>query len=334
MKIRNKLTLRYAAVTVAVFALFVSAIHLLTISNIITITILSIVCIVAIVLAGYVLAGKAMSPFEKMVDDVENISESNLDRRLTQEKRRDELGELAQTFNEMLDRLEKSFDSQKMFVSNISHELRTPLAAMIAEIELALMRERTNQEYQEVMNNILTDAHRMERLSKGLLDLARAGYDPSKITKENIRLDEALLDARDALIKHNKGYSINLIFDQEADDENLITVFGNEYLLKTAFINLMENNCKFSENNASIVNISFWEENSIIRFSDTGIGVSADNIGKMFDPFFRGENSTQAQGHGIGMTLVSRIIALHDGNISVRSSKGEGTVFVVSMPHV
>jgi signal transduction histidine kinase len=246
--------------------------------------------------------------------------------------KQDELDVLAETFNEMLNRLEKSYDSQKMFVSNISHELRTPLAAIIADIELALRYEHMPQECTEIMENVLNDARRMERLSYGLLDLARTGYDTAKIAKDEIRLDEALLNARDTVMKNHKDFTVELIFNEEIDDEKQITVFGNEYLLKTAFVNLIENNCKFSPNKTSTIRISACDGNSVIRFSDNGIGMSEEEIGKIFTPFFRGDN--QAEGYGIGMALVNRILLLHKGEIVVHSGKGEGTVFVVSLKHV
>jgi len=240
----------------------------------------------------------------------------------------------AKRAEELQERLEKSFDSQKMLVSGISHELRTPLASMIAELEFTLTKQRTLQEYEDILKNVLHDARRIESLSKGLLDLARTEYNASEIVKEEVRLDETLLNVRDMVIKNNKDFSVNLIFDQETSDERQITVFGNEYLLKTAFINLIENNCKYSANKTSIVNIAFWNNNSIIRFSDTGTGIDKNEIDRIFAPFYRGENKNQAQGYGIGMALVSRILLLHNGKIAVHSSKGEGTVFVVSLPHV
>jgi signal transduction histidine kinase len=264
---------------------------------------------------------------------VEHISDFNTDVRLVvNNKKDDELSILAKTFNQMLNRLENSYDSQKMFLSNISHELRTPLAAVIADIELALRYEHTPQEQTQIMENVLDDARRMERLSKSLLDLARTGYDTTKIAKEEVRLDETLLSARDMVMKSNKDFVVKLIFDNETDDDKQITVFGNEYLLKTAFVNLIENNCKFSENKTSVISISSHDGNSIIRFSDNGVGMSEDEIEKIFTPFYRGEN--QAQGYGIGMALVNRILLLHNGKIDIQSKKGEGTVFVVNLRHI
>ena len=290
--------------------------------------------ILIIVLAGYFLARAALSPVAKIIEEVEEISDFNTEARLPIAVSKDELSDLSQTFNDMLNRLEKSYDSQKMFVSNISHELRTPLAAVIADIELALRYEHTPQEYTNIMENVLSDARRMERLSLGLLDLARTEYDTTKITKEEIRLDEALLSARNTVMKSHKDFTVELIFDNETDDEKQITFFGNEYLLKTTFVNLIENNCKFSANKTSTVSISSHSGNSIICFSDNGIGMSPDETEKVFTPFYRGENQVQVQGYGIGMALVNRIVLLHNGKIEIQSKKGEGTVFTVVLKHV
>ncbi len=293
-----------------------------------------IIGIMLLAFIGYMLARGALSPVARIVDEVEAITESNLHTRLATKGSMDELGELATTFNDMLNRLEKSFDTQKMFVSNVSHELRTPMSALITELELALLKNRTEEEYKQVITQALEDARRMEKLSSGLLDLAKASYDPQQISMRPVRLDELLLDARELVMKANKKYFVNILFEQEIEDENVITVPGNEYLLKIAFTNLIENNCKFSDNNTSNIHISYYNENTILRFSDTGIGISEKDINNILLPFERGENKTYTQGNGIGMTLVQKILMLHRGSIEINSHKGEGTVFVVKLPHV
>lgn len=291
--------------------------------------------LISLGILGYLLARSALSPVSKIVNEVDSITETNLNTRLVVVNPHDELGELSVTFNRMLDRLEQSFISQKMFVSNVAHELRTPLAALTAELEVSLLRHRrTEEEYRTVIGNALEDAKQLKQLITGLLDLAKANYDPSQIVMEEIRLDELLLDAREMVLKVNSAYTIELIFDQIAEDDRMITIRGNEYLLKIAFANLMENNCKFSDNHTSYANISFYEDHSIIRFSDIGVGISEEEIDKMFTPFYRGENSNRIKGKGIGMALVQRIIKLHKGTIDVRSHIGEGTVFVIEIPHI
>lgn len=283
---------------------------------------------------GYLLARGALAPVSDMVDEVERITASNLDTRVPVRYENDELGELAVTFNRMLDGLERSFDAQKMFVSNISHELRTPMAALVAELELALLKDRTPEEYKIAIRNVLSDARGVVKLSEGLLNLARADYAPEQVKMEEVRLDELLLDAREMVLRANPDYKVELIFEREADDDRVLTVMGNIYLLMTAFVNLMENNCKFSANKTSFVQITFWEDKSIIRFSDTGIGMTSEDREKLFALFYRGANKDYAPGNGIGMVLTRKIVLMHKGEIQVNSQRGEGTVFTVELPHM
>jgi signal transduction histidine kinase len=294
---------------------------------------LSGIFIIAII--GHLLARAALRPVSRIVDEVDIINEANLDTRLAVKKEHDELDELSETFNKMLDRLEQSFNNQKMFVSNAAHELRTPLAALIAELEVSLLRDRrTNEAYRTIISNALEDAKNLKHLTAELLDLAKANYDSSQIAKEELRLDELLLDARSTALKAHSDYTVELLFARDADDDSMITVNGNEYLLKIAFLHLMENNCKFSDNKRSFVQISFFEDKSIVRFSDTGIGIAAEEADMIFTPFYRGTNSGRAKGHGIGMALTQKIIHLHNGTITVNSAIGEGTTFVVEVPHL
>ncbi|WP_455638836.1 HAMP domain-containing sensor histidine kinase [Parabacteroides sp.] len=283
---------------------------------------------------GYFLSRGALSPVSNIVRKVEKITAFNLDERIPVTNGKDELDELATTFNHTLDRLEQSFDAQKMFVSNVSHELRTPMAALIGGLEVALLKERPVETYRKAIEEALSDADKVVKLSEGLLNLARASYQPEQIKMEEVRLDELLLDARELVLKANNSYKVTLIFDEEADDDAVITVSGNAYLLKTAFVNLMENNCKFSADRTSSVQISFYGEKSILRFSDSGIGIPEEDMEHLFTPFLRGSNRNYAVGNGIGMALVQKIVQLHKGNIRVHSYPGEGTVFVVELPHI
>lgn len=292
------------------------------------------IAVLLTLLAGNFFSRQALQPVSQMVDKVEEITASRLDWRIAEGNGKDEIAELAITFNRMLDRLKSSFDAQKHFVSNISHELRTPLAAIIAELEIASTRERTTREYREMIRLILGDTRRLVRLSNGLLDLAKANYDQTEIAFKELRLDELLMDTRKELLKANPDYRINIIFEREIEDDDFISVRGNEYLLKVAFTNLIENSCKFSDDKQSAVSISFHEQNMILRFSDTGIGIAPDDLAQIFSPFFRGSNQKYADGNGIGLSLTHRIIILHRGSISVASKQGEGTTFTVELPHV
>ena len=168
-----------------------------------------------------------------------------------------------------------------------------------------------------------------------LLNLAKADYQKEQIKMHEIRLDELLLDTREIILRAHPEYHIELIFEQEdAEDDRMITVMGNDYLLNIAFANLIENNCKYSDDKSSFIQISYWDKWTIIRLSDDGIGMSDAEKEKIFTLFYRGEQEQHAEGHGIGMALAQKIIALHQGSIAVHSKQGEGTTFIIELPHI
>lgn len=293
---------------------------------------LFVLCLVSIILSfviGYYLAKRALKPVSDISDKMKNITAKHLNLRLSQYNENDEFGELADSFNKALDIIEHSFESQKMFVSNVSHELRTPISVLVGGIDLALLKDRTIEEYKETLTSARDDIKKLIRLLNGLLDLAKASYDERKISFGDVRIDEVLLDAREFVLQGNPSYSIDLQFDQPMGGAEEVTIKGNEYLLRIAFANLMENNCKFSENNTSSVRISCRDKQISLSFSDEGIGIPEDELHEIFTPFFRGRNKNYQEGNGIGLALVSRVITLHKGALDVCSEVGEGTRFLV-----
>ena len=296
-----------------------------------TLLILFVVGLTLLFLAGYFLARASLKPIRDIVKEAESITAQHIHKRLPVKNEK----ELSTTFNALLERLEISFNSQKMFVSNVSHEMRTPLAALMAELDLALQKERTGEQYRQAMQNVLQDARRMNKLIDGLLNLAKADYQKEQIKMQEIRLDELLLDVREFILRAPPEYHIDLLFEQEeADDDRLITVMGNLYLLNIAFSNLIENNCKYSDNKSSFIQISYWDKHTVIRLSDSGIGMSDTDKAHLFTLFYRGTQENVTEGHGIGMALSQKIIHLHQGTISVHSEEGKGTTFVVELPHI
>jgi len=287
--------------------------------------------IIFIFLIGRFIAGRALHPIKEMVFKVNRISAQKLNLRLKITKSKDELNELALTFNHMLDRLEKSFNAQKHFVSNISHELRTPLAAMITELELALEEDNNPKNNIEAIKKTLDDAKKLVKLSNSLLDLAKASYDPSEIARKEIRVDEVVLDASRLVQKANKGYRIDLNFDDLLEPGTEIFVHGNEYLLTLAFANVIENACKYAANKTCVVRISAKENEAVVFFEDKGIGISPEDLPHIFEPFYRGANKFFTDGNGIGMFLVKKIIDNHNGNILVASELEKGTTVQINL---
>jgi signal transduction histidine kinase len=279
---------------------------------------------------GWYFARKALLPVATMTARARIISAINLHLRLPVHNNRDELTELAATFNDMLTRLENSFEAQKNFVSNISHELRTPLSAIITELELAQGRERSVAEYRVTIQRVLGDAQKLARLTGSLLDLAKAGYDPAQISFRQLRIDEVLFDARQQVLQAHPDYRIDIHFVNEAESEEQITLHGNEYLLKVAFTNLLENGCKFSETRHCTAAIAFTTQGTQITITDEGIGIPPEDLPHIFEPFYRGANRYFADGNGIGLSLTQKIIHLHKGTIHVQSEPGKGTCILMT----
>jgi signal transduction histidine kinase len=328
MKIRYKLTLYFLVVSAGLLSSFVLLEKLK-----IPVGTCALILLIPTLLSGYLIAWSAFGPVSEIIKNVDAIKASNLDTRLVVKNNKDEISGLAYTFNQMLDRLENAFQSQKIFVSNASHELRTPLSFLNTELQLALMKPRTPSEYIRVIELALKDTERLVKLANGLLDLAKAGYDQSDISMKEIRLDELLSDAEANLLRSNPEYIVNLLFMQEIENDDYISVYGNGYLLTLAFLNLLENGCKFSEDHQSTVSISYDPENVILRFSDNGIGIEPEDIPKLYTPFYRGANKSYVHGNGIGLALTHKIIMLHNGRIDVHSVRGAGTMFSLVFRH-
>jgi len=287
--------------------------HLLTISIISFISIL-----ILIYLAGIFLSKKTLSPLSGMVNQIKKITAGKLQLRLKTTQEKDELNELALSFNGMLERLENSFDAQKYFVSNISHELRTPLSAIITELELASQKDQTKEEYQQTIQYALEDARNMAKLSNSLMDLAKASYDPNEISFSEVRLDEVLLESYSRIIKENFQYKVSLNIEDTVEEHQLI-IQGNEYLLQVAFNNLIDNACKYSPEHTCFINVKTNNKKLYIRFVNTGIIIAPEDLKHIFEPFYRSETSRKEKGHGIGLFLTEKIINLHEAHISVTS---------------
>jgi signal transduction histidine kinase len=212
--------------------------------------------------------------------------------------------------------------------------LRNPITSITGQLEVALLKNRNPQEYQIIINSVLEDVVNVNSLANKLLLIAQLSSNYSNIEKNRIRIDESLWLSRQEIKKLHPDYNVNVTFDDTIDDENKFIIYGNEVLLKTAFINLMENACKYSDNKTVTITICNNLNNTTIVFSDNGIGIRNDELDMIFEPFYRGKNVTGVKGHGIGLSLVKEIINLHNGEISVKSVAGKGTQFTATLPTV
>ncbi|CAD5250404.1 MULTISPECIES: HAMP domain-containing sensor histidine kinase [unclassified Imperialibacter] len=280
-------------------------------------------------ISGRIFAQRTLSPISRVIAQVDAIGVSNLSSRVDEGNQTDELAHLAGTFNEMLDRLEEAFKLQKNFIANASHELRTPLTAITGQLEVTLLSDRTAEDYKRTVNSVLDDIKNLNYLSNRLLLLAQASSESVESSFGSIRVDEVLWQSAGELQKRNPSYKVSISFNEDLEDDQM-TVVGNEQLIKTALLNLMDNGCKYSDPHEVQVNVEPDIGQLVLTFRDFGIGIDEEEQELIFEPFHRGSNAQNIKGHGIGLSLVQRIVKLHEGTLTLMSKKGKGSTFTLT----
>ena len=297
--------------------------------------ILTAVCLASLLvffIAGWFYSHRALKPISDVVKQVEEISITSLNLRLNEGNGTDELAQLAKTFNKMLERIETSFMVQKSFISNASHELRTPLTSLNGQIEVLLMKDRSTEEYKKALASILEDIKSLSELANRLLLIARtASLSPADFNAK-VRIDEILWQIQDEMIKLHNDYIININLDETVTETEQMAIAGDESLLKTAFVNVIDNACKYSGNKRVDISLNYSNESVFLTFEDKGIGIPQDELNKIYEPFFRGSNVKLVSGHGIGLALVNQIIKAHNGTLKFFSVPGKGTTVTITLP--
>jgi len=290
------------------------------------------VAVLLTLIAGYLFSRRVVRPIKETITDVNLITSQNLSHRLTTGNNKDELAELNITFNDLLNRLEESFSIQKRFIANASHEFSTPLTSVSSQVEVALLQERSSDEYRRVLLSVLEDVKGLHQLTRNLLEIAKAGTQ-GDIELDNVRIDEIIIKTHSEVMKQNPSYHIELDFPDLPENENECIVFGSPHLLQIAFKNLMENGCKYSPDKRVRTSFVFNKKTVELIFNNKADMISTEEITRLFEPFYRRSNTVKEEGFGLGLTIVRRIIGLHKGTISVQSNPEKGTItFSVMLP--
>jgi two-component system heavy metal sensor histidine kinase CusS len=283
-------------------------------------------------LIGYRIARHGIRPVEEMATTARHITSSNLRERIRAEGYPFELASLAATFNEMLDRLEESFDRISRFSADIAHDLRTPVNNIRGEAEVALARARSISEYRDVLGSCLEEAVRLSELISDLLFLARAESPLAHLHREPVNVGELLDGVRDyyeASAAEN-GISLTTSF-------GVMTVVAelDRKLVQRAIGNLVSNAVAHTPSGGTVVLGVNAEPASIrIEVSDTGVGIPSEALPKVFDRFYRvdGSRSKVSGGTGLGLAIVQSIVLLHGGKAEIASQPGQGTRVTLRMP--
>jgi two-component system, OmpR family, sensor histidine kinase ArlS len=283
-------------------------------------------------LGGYFFSRGLLKPIRKIADEVNAISAQHFSKRIQSGDTQDEWNYLANTLNSLLDRLQESFDLQKRFIANASHEISTPLTSISSQIEVCLQRERAAEEYKMVLNSVHQDVLHMTKLTQTLLELAKASGSRGGLEIKPVRIDEVLYRLPAEIAKIDKGYSVLFDLDELPQDPEKLLVFGNEELLFTAIKNVVVNACKYSGDHAARIKLKIDPEFVILCVQDNGIGISKEHYANIFEPFYRVNDDRAKDGFGLGLSLASRIVKLHKGEIQIDSEPGVGTLFTIRMP--
>lgn len=285
-----------------------------------------------VLISGFFFSKGLLLPIKNISQEVAEISAQNLTRRIETGKTKDEWYQLSVTLNDLLNRLQESFDMQRRFVSNASHELSTPLTAILSQLEVSLQRERTAEEYKTVMQSIYQDVQHLTKLTQTLLEFAKASGNTGGLEIDLVRIDEVILNLPAEVSKNNPSYSVKIEFNDLPEEEEDLLVFGNEPLLFTAINNIVINACKYSEDHEAEIRLQVVSNTISIDVKDKGKGIESSEIDKIFQPFYRTEESRKQEGFGLGLSLAHRIIKIHKGNIEVESEQGKGTIFHIQLP--
>ena len=287
---------------------------------------------------GYWLAGRALAPVDEVTRLAQEIGASSLSRRLPVGKAQDEVARLVDTFNQMIARLEGSFESMKRFTADASHELRGPLTTMRGAIDVALSKPREASDYRQALTSVGEDVNRLRSIAEDLLVLARADAGHVRIERLPVRLDVVAAEVAESL----GPLAVERALSLATRCETPVSVHGDERWLRQLVFNLLDNAIKFSSSTrpaegAAVVTIEVSERAGIavLSVSDTGPGIPEEALPHIFERFYRADGARSyrgREGFGLGLSIAEWVAHAHQGTIAAANAPGGGSAFTVSLP--
>ncbi len=286
--------------------------------------------IILVVITGLMTARDSLKPLSLFSSRIKGITHENLDERVEAVSQAEEIKGLAVSFNELLERLQTAFDSEERLISDAAHELRTPLSVIMTQCDVILQKERSTAEYAEALDDIRSVTVFMKRLVNDMLSLAR--LDSGMISSSNFKT----VSLRESIERAVEMTSF------PAEDKNItvksnipedICISGDRDSVAEIFLNIIENAVKYS-GSGSVVEISLTKDSSeaIVEIHDNGPGIDRENLGRIFDRFYRADISRSSDGTGLGLSIAKAIAEAHGGGIRVESEPGRGSSFFVIFP--
>lgn len=287
------------------------------------------IILILTIIAGNFLIYKSFLPIENILVELKQINANDLSARLKTTKSKDEIDQLINSVNNLLGRLESSFERISQFSSDASHELKTPLTIIRGEIEVTLRKERTIDEYKIALNNSLNELTFIEQTINDLLFLAKNEKDLIVDNQETFYFDELIDESINEIKSFAKLHEIEINFILE----DSIEFKGFPNLLKIALKNVLKNAIQFSHKNSKIIIKSYKKNESLnISIQDFGIGIPKNEQEKIFEKFYRTDKSRNKNsgGTGLGMSIVKKIIDIHKGTIQIKTKENIGTTIILS----
>ena len=276
-------------------------------------------------------AGKSIKPVSTIIDTSSQITKDNLKTRIPLPVNKDELYVLSQNINNLLDRVENAIEREKQFTSDASHELRTPLAVMKGTMEVLIRKPRDQKEYEEKINFCISEVDRLNHMVDQLLLLARFENQKQNVKQESIYLNALILDNLTRFSDKTESKKLKI----KADFTDDYYIQSDNYLVSIIFSNLISNAIKYSYDNGEIVlQLEKTSTEIIFTVSDNGIGISEQDLNKIFNSFYRSDvsNHPEIKGTGLGLSIVKRLCDLLKLEIAVESNLNKGTKFVLNFP--
>jgi two-component system, OmpR family, sensor kinase len=282
-------------------------------------------------LGGYLLATRSLRPLGWMAEQARRITGSNLETRIKIDHAAKELAVLVTSFNELLSRLDQSFDTMRRFVADASHELRTPISVIRGEADVALSQQRSPAEYRDSLGIVLDEARRLSRLVDGLLNLARADAGHVVLQTHDFYLNELLAEC----CRSVQGLANTRGLQLECLPGNDLQFTGDEQLLRLLVINLLDNAIRYTPSGGKVTAALEAGDTCVqLRVSDTGIGIAPADAARVFERFYRAGEARNRQdgGFGLGLAIVRWIAESHRGTVDCASHSGPGSTFNVTLP--
>lgn len=283
--------------------------------------------IIAIIFLSRWVANMAYRPFSEAITEVNNISTNNLDVQIKSPQTNDELQDLIDTFNNLLSKISETVIIQKNFVRYVSHEFKTPLASIMGNLDVFSIKDRTPEEYRQLSDKLISQLFQLEEILDTLIIISDLKKDDLEDTQT--RIDEivwVIIDKMKELHPTSK-ILVNISVDPEDESSMLVTINRTQLLI--ALLNLIENAVKYSQKENVEISILKKEERLCLSIVDKGIGIPPEQIPHVSKPFYRGDNTTEIQGSGIGLSLALRIFDKNKIEYYIESEKGIGTRVVV-----